>query len=130
VTEAATAAVRGFIEAFNARDLDAFVSVLSPEVELQTRRGIVIGRDEARAWATRKPSGHLHQRLVLDGVRTDGHPPVALIRRQWLWRNSDHVADEEELGVLVSIDDEGLISRWQPFDERPEALRAAGIEPE
>jgi hypothetical protein len=130
VTEAATAAVRGFIEAFNAGDLDALVSVLNPDVELQTRRGIVIGHDEARAGAPRRPSGYLHQRLVLDGVRTDGHPPVALIRRQWLWRHSDRVADDEELAVLVSIDDEGLISRWQPFDDRVEALRLAGIEAE
>ena len=85
------------------------------------------GRDEAREWATRKPFGTLDQRLVLDGVRTDGHPCVALVRRQWLWRESGEVADEEELGVLVSLVD-GLIARWQPFDDRDEALRAAGLE--
>jgi hypothetical protein len=125
---AAAEAVEAFIEAFNAEDPHAFVAVLHSEVEIQGRRGLVIGHAEARDWATRRPSGDLHQRLVLDGVRTEGHPAVALVRRQWLWRKSGEVADEEELGVLVSLADDGRIARWQPFDDRAEALRAAGLE--
>ena len=78
-------AIAAFVDAFNAEDLDALESVISPTVEIQTRRGLARGRDEARAWATRTPSGELHQRLVLEGVRADGHPPVALIHRQWFW---------------------------------------------
>ena len=120
-------AVRAFIDAFNAEDLDALIAVLDPEVEIQGRRGLVIGHDETRDWATRRPSGDLHQRLVLDGVRVDGHPAVALVRRQWLWKDREEPADEEELGVLVSFADDGRITRWQPFDDRTEALRAAGL---
>ena len=82
------------MDAFNGEDLDAFVAVLSPTVEIQGRRGLVIGREEAREWARRSPSGELRQRLVLEDFREDGHPPVALLRREWRWRDSDEVADE------------------------------------
>jgi SnoaL-like domain len=121
------AAVAAFVDAFNAEDLDAFEGVISPTVEIQTRRGLVCGRDEAREWATRTPSGELHQRLVLEGVRADGHPPVALVRREWFWERGRKVALEEELGVLVTLDRDGLIAHWQPFADRDEALRMAGI---
>ena len=121
------AAIAAFVDAFNAEDLDALESVISPTVEIQTRRGLARGRDEARAWATRTPSGELHQRLVLEGVRADGHPPVALIHRQWFWERDRKVALEEELGVLVTLDRDGLIAHWQPFADRDAALAAAGI---
>ena len=117
------------MDAFNDEDLDAFVAVLAPTVEIQGRRGLVIGREEAREWARRSPSGELRQRLVLEDVRTDGHPAVALLRREWRWHGSADVAEEQEIAALVMFDDEGLIARWQPFDERAKALEAAGIAP-
>jgi hypothetical protein len=125
--EHAAATIAAFVDAFNDEDLDAFTRTLAPMVEIQTRRGLVRGIDEARDWATRTPSGELHQRLVLDGVRADGHPAVALVRREWFWERSRKVALEEELGVLVTIDGDGLICRWQPFGDRDQALAAAGI---
>lgn len=124
-------AVRAFIDAFNAEDLDALVAVCDPEVEIQASRGIVIGHGEARAWATRNPHGNLHQRLVLEGTREDPHRVhvVALVRRQWYWRErEDDVADEEELSIVATMRD-GLIARWQPFDDPDEALTAARMDP-
>ena len=122
-------AIRAFVDAFNGEDLDAFVAAVAPTVEIQGRRGLVIGREEAREWARRRPSGELRQRLVLEDVREDGHPPVALLRRQWRWRHSEELADEQEIAALVVLDDAGRIARWQPFDEREKALEAAGIAP-
>ena len=122
-------AIRAFVDAFNREDLDALVASLSPTVEIQGRRGLVIGRAEAREWARRHPSGELRQRLVLEDVREDGHPPVALLRRQWRWRDSGELAEEQEIAALVVLDDEGRIARWQPFDERRKALEAAGVAP-
>jgi hypothetical protein len=116
-----------FVDAFNAENLDAMVAVLSESVEIQGGRGSVRGRDAAREWATRRPSGELRQRLLLDEVRTEGAVPVAELRRQWLWAETGEVADEQRLGVLVELDDEGLIRRWQPFDDPAEALAAAGL---
>jgi ketosteroid isomerase-like protein len=125
----AAEAVAAFIDAFNAEDLDALVATLTEDVEIQASGGLVEGRDEARRWATRKPTGELHQRLFLDRVEEHGAHAIADLRRQWLWREggepTDEVADEHELFYVATIRD-GLIARWAPFEDRDEALRAAG----
>ena len=120
-------AARTFIQALNDEDLDALVAVLDPEVEIQASRGIVIGHDEARRWATRKPSGDLHQRLVLDSIRDEGKHVIAFTRREWFWREGGDVADAQDLAIVVTIGDDGLITRWQPFENRDEALQAVGV---
>jgi ketosteroid isomerase-like protein len=115
--------VRRFYEAFNAEDIDAFVATLHPEVELQTARGVREGREEARSWATRNPHGGLEQRLVLEQVlgEPDGIRLVALYRKQWWWREDEKRAREDEMGALFTFRD-GLIARWQPFEDPGEAL--------
>lgn len=112
---------RRFYEAFNAQDIDAFAATLHPEVELQTARGLRVGIDEARAWATKQPIGGLDQWVVVDEVREAGEHALALARRQWRWRETDEVASEDELAVLFSFRD-GLICRWQPYADRGEAI--------
>ena len=121
-----TDAVRHFYEAFNAHDLDAFVATLSENVELQTARGLRIGREEARAWATRNPAGGLEQRYAIEELREHTDHVVALVRKQWWWAESDELADDEEIAALFTFKD-GLIARWQPFTQRAEALAAAGL---
>ena len=59
--------VREFIRAFNERDLDAFVAVLDPEVELHAMRGLRKGIEAARLWATRPPGG-VQQTIELGGA--------------------------------------------------------------
>ena len=124
-------AVRSFIEAFNDEDLDAFVAVLDPEVEIQASRGIVIGHDEARRWATRNPNGYLRQRLILDRVEIEGAHVIATVRRQWYWghrtgdRDAGRVVDEHELTIVATMRG-GRIARWQPFEDPDEAMAAAG----
>ena len=59
-----------FIRAFNERDLDAFVAVLDPEVELHSMRGLRKGREAARLWATRPPGG-VQQTIELEQLYED-----------------------------------------------------------
>jgi ketosteroid isomerase-like protein len=120
--------VQRFYEAFNAEDLDAFVATLHPEVELQTARGLREGREEARSWATRNPEGGLEQRLVLEQVvgEPGGARLVALYRKQWWWRQDEEHAHEDAMAALFTFRD-GLIARWQPFEDRHEALAVAGL---
>jgi len=120
--------VRRFYEAFNAQDLDGFVDTLHPHVELQTARGLRIGLGEARAWATRNAAGDLRQRYVVEDLIEEGNHVVALVRKQWRWKETEELAEEEETAALFTFEG-GSIARWQPFTERAEALRAAGIEP-
>jgi ketosteroid isomerase-like protein len=122
-----TEAVEAFYAAFMAQDLDAFAATLHEHVELQTARGLRIGREEARSWATRNPAGGLEQRYVIEELREHTDHVVALVRKQWWWAESDELASDEETAALFTFAD-GLISRWQPFASRADALSAGGVE--
>jgi len=117
--------VRAFIDAFNSENLDALAATLADDVAIQASRGLVEGREEARKWATRNPTGELHQRLILDGLDEEGAHVIATVRRQWYWSEDGETADEQEIFYLATMRD-GLIARWVPFEEHDEALRAAG----
>jgi limonene-1,2-epoxide hydrolase len=112
--------VREFIRAFNERDLDAFVSVLDPEIELHSMRGLRKGREAARLWATRSPGG-VQQTVELDELHEDADRAVALIRRAWHWDEDGSPAGEDELAWLFELRDHKIRS-WRPFEDRAEAL--------
>jgi ketosteroid isomerase-like protein len=119
--------VRRFYEAFDGQDLDGFVGTLHPHVELQTRRGLRIGLQEARTWAIKSSEGGLEQRYVIEDLVEHHNHVVALVRQQWWWAAEDELAEDNEIAALFTFDD-GLISRWQPFTDRTQALQAAGID--
>jgi len=124
--------VREFIRAFNERDLDAFVAVLDPEVELHAMRGLRKGREAARVWATRAPGGVQQkielERLYEDGTEGGGGRAVALIRRHWHWEEDDSLAGVDEMAWFFELRDHRVRS-WRPYDDRDEALRAGHFHP-
>lgn len=118
--------VREFIRAFNERDLDAFVAVLDPEVELHASRGVRKGREAARVWATRAPGG-VQQTIELealyeDGTEGGGGRAVALIRRHWHWEEDGSKAGVDEMAWAFELRDHKILS-WRPYEDREEALR-------
>jgi limonene-1,2-epoxide hydrolase len=122
--------VREFVRAFNERDLDAFVAVLDPEVELHAARGLRKGRDAARLWATRPPGG-VQQTIELeelheDGTEGGGGTAVATIVRRWHWEEDGSEAGADEMAWLFELRDHRILS-WRPFEDRVEAMRAAGF---
>jgi hypothetical protein len=118
--------VREFVDAFNAEDLDRLIGTLTDDIEIQTSRGLIEGHNEARRWATRNPNGYLYQRLVLDEVVEHGVHAVATVRRQWFWRHTGQVGDERQVFYVATMR-HGQICRWQPFENRDDAMRAAAI---
>jgi limonene-1,2-epoxide hydrolase len=112
--------VREFIRAFNERDLDAFVEVLDPDVELHSMRGLRKGREAARLWATR-PSGGVQQTIELDELHEESDKAVALIRRVWHWDEDGSPAGEDEMAWFFELRDHRVRS-WRPFEDRAEAL--------
>jgi len=70
----------------------------------------------------------LEQRHLIEDLVEHRNHVVALLRQQWWWSGHDEPAEDNEVGALFTFED-GLISRWQPFAERDQALHAAGIEP-
>lgn len=118
--------VREFIRAFNERDLDAFVAVLDPEVELHSARGLRKGVEAARVWATRPPGGVQQtielEQLYEDGTEGGGGRSVALILRHWRWEEDDSVAGIDFMAWAFDLRDHKIRS-WRPYDSRDEALR-------
>jgi ketosteroid isomerase-like protein len=123
--------VREFIRAFNERDLDAFVAVLAPDVELHSMKGLRKGRDAARVWATRAPGGVQQtielEQLYEDGTESGAGSAVALIRRVWRWEEDGSAGGEDEMAWLFELRDHRIRS-WRPFEDRQAALRAGGFE--
>jgi limonene-1,2-epoxide hydrolase len=118
--------VREFIRSFNERDLDAFVAVLDPEVELHSMRGLRKGGDAARIWATRAPGG-VQQTVELEELYEDTDRAVALIRRVWNWDEDGSPAGVDEMAWLFELRDHKVRS-WRPFEDRRAALHAGGFD--
>ena len=122
--------VREFIRAFNERDLDAFVAVLDPGVELHSMRGVRKGVEAARVWATREPGGVQQtielEQLYEDEAAGDG-TAVALIRRRWNWAEDGSEAGVDAMAWLFELRGNRVLG-WRPFEDREEAMRAAGFE--
>ena len=120
-----------FIDAFNGRDLDAFVATLHPEVEIHASRGLRKGIEAAREWGTRAPGG-VQQRILVEDVHEAGDRVLALIVREWWWEEDEEESGAEPAGAdlmawLFEFRD-GLISSWRAFDDRSVALTAfAGV---
>jgi len=117
------AVVLAFVNAFNAEDLDGLAEVLDPEVVIHSARGVRYGIDEALSWARRASSGELDQRIELEAIKLEGDRAVALVRKQWWWRESDELAREDEMAWSFELR-EGRIVSWRPFEDRAKALAA------
>jgi limonene-1,2-epoxide hydrolase len=118
--------VREFIRAFNERDLDGFASVLDPEVELHSMRGLRKGVQAARLWATRPPGG-VQQTIELESLSESGSEEagaaLALIRRVWRWDEDGSDAGEDEMAWLFELRGHRILS-WRPYEDRDEATAA------
>ncbi len=116
---------RSFMDAFNRRDLDDFLAVLSEDVELRTRRGIRRGRREAQGWLS-KPFDHLELQVEEGRLLATESEVVWLGRLAFTWRESGELAERVECAAVWGIED-GLIRSWEPFETPAEALRAIGV---
>jgi ketosteroid isomerase-like protein len=122
-----TEVVERFVAAFNAHDLDGFIALLDDDVEMHSLKRIRRGIEEAREWATRAPGG-VQQQIVIEELHDAGPNRVlALILRRWHWDEDGELAREEPMAWLFDLHD-GKVRRWQPFEDRAEALDAAGLD--
>jgi ketosteroid isomerase-like protein len=119
---------RRWVELFNARDdVDEFLSLLDPQVELQTPGGPRLhGHDEVRAWFE---AGYenVKPRLVPERFVAGGATVVGLGRTEARWIESGEIAHEGESAGAYWFRD-GKIIAWQPFETHAAALEAAGLQ--
>ena len=125
VPRSLTEAALEFVRTFNEGDLEAFGTLLDPDVEIHSMRGLKKGRDAAVAWATRAPGG---VQQTIEVVGTDTAPGRVLLEvdRVWRWDEDGTHASTEEMAWLFEVGEDGLISAWRPFEDRSEAIRALG----
>ncbi len=114
--------VREFVSTFNRSELDAFVELLDPEVEIHGMRGLSQGREEARAWATKKPGG-VQQTVLIESCEQSGDRILIEVKREWRWEDGGELAYTDELTWLFELKD-ALVASWRPFEDRAEARAA------
>jgi len=121
-----TETVSAFISAFNAGDLKSFVATLHPEVEIHAGRGLRVGIDAAREWATRAPGG-VQQQILVEDLRAADDRVLALIVREWWWDEGEELGAEpagaDVMAWLFELRD-GRIASWRPFEDRAKAIAA------
>ncbi|HEY7150584.1 MAG TPA: nuclear transport factor 2 family protein [Solirubrobacterales bacterium] len=101
---------RHVLGALSNGDVQAFADLIHPELEIRTARGVRRGRDEAEEWA-RKRYEHLERRYAIDELRVEGDDVLALVRTQYVWRESGLVGDEEPTVIELEFKD-GKLIRW------------------
>ena len=118
---------RRWVELYNERgDVTEFLSLLDPEVELQTPGGPRLrGHDQARDWFE-KDFENVRSRIVADRFVAEGDVVAGLGRTEVRWIESGEIAREFESAGVFWLRD-GKIVRWQPFESHDAALKAAGL---
>jgi ketosteroid isomerase-like protein len=114
------ALAKRILDAISEGDVDAFVELLDPEVEIHTQRGVRRGREEVARWA-RTRFEHLERRYEVDEVHASGGRVVVLARVLYVWRESRKVGDESLVGIVLDFRDSKLL-RWRLYDDPMEAL--------
>jgi limonene-1,2-epoxide hydrolase len=113
--------VLAFIRAFDRQDLEGLAKVMDGDVVIHSAKGTRRGVEEALGWARRVETGELEQLIEVDRIELAGDRALALIRRQWWWRDENELAREDEMAWLFELR-EGRVLSWRPFEDRAEAL--------
>ena len=121
------ALVRRWVELYNERsDVTEFLSLLDPEVELQTPGGPRLrGHEQAREWFEKEPE-NVQSRIIPDRFVEEGEVVVGLGTTEVRWMESGAIAHESESAGVFWFRD-GKIVRWQPYETYDAALKAAGL---
>jgi ketosteroid isomerase-like protein len=119
--------VRRWVALFNERgEVADFLSLLDPEVELQTPGGPRLrGHDQVRDWFEAKFE-NVQPRIVPHRFVVEGDIVVALGQMEMRWAESGEMAHEGESAGVYWFRG-GKIIRWQPFETHAAALEAVGL---
>jgi hypothetical protein len=121
------AIVRRWVELYNERsDVTEFLTLLDPEVELQTPGGPRLrGHDQARDWFE-KEFENVRSRIIPDRFVEEGDVVAGLGRTEVRWIESGEIAREFESAAVFWFRDRKIVG-WQPFETYDAALKAAGL---
>ena len=123
--------VRAAIEAFNLRDGAAFDALLASDAEIVPVRAAVErvsykGADAGSQYCAAVDERWENARWEIEDIRHDGNWVLALGYIRGRGRDSG-AAFDARAGWVAHLD-EGLITRFQTFSDRGQALKAVGPE--
>ncbi len=101
---------RAVLGALSGGDIQAFSLLVHPEIEIQTSRAVHRGKDQAEEWAQKRYE-HLERHYAIDELRGDGDVVLAIVRTQYVWRESGLVGDEQPTVIELGFRD-GMLIRW------------------
>jgi SnoaL-like domain len=118
------------IEAFNRRDLEAFLALADPEVSgvsrvLAIEGGSYRGHDGTREWWKTLLDVFPDFTISIVWVRDAGQVTVSELCNRA--HGDESAASLDDLVWQVSEWRDGLVVRWQLYESRQEALEAAGL---
>ena len=119
------------VEAFNRRDLDAFLALMDPDVKFVVRlmkmegRPHLQGHDGVREWWRGMFAVFPDFQLDVVEARDHGDSVIAAVRMHGHGVDSG-VPFEEEVWQAIKARD-GKATWWQTFPSEAEALEAAGL---
>lgn len=119
------------IDALNRRDLDAFLALSDPEVEIRPRSAALEGGDPyrghggVRSWWTNLLSVFPDFTCEIDDVRELGDATVARVRLRGHGLESAAPMEQPTWAAVIWRD--GKASWWGTFESEPEALQAARL---
>jgi len=120
-------AARRWVELFNGRgDVDEFLSLHDPGVELQTPGGPRLrGHEQVREWFE-AGFENVRPRIIPERFVAEGDTVVRLGRTEVRWIESGEIAHEGESAGAFRFRD-GKIITWQPFGTYGAALTETGL---
>jgi ketosteroid isomerase-like protein len=110
VAESRAELARQVLEALSRGDVERFAAFLHPQIEIRTARGVRRGIEDAEEWALKRYE-HLERRYAIDQLRVRGDEVLALVRTQYVWRDSGLVGNEEPTAIELEFSD-GKLIRW------------------
>ena len=109
-SESSAELARRVLEALSRGDVQGFSALVHPKVEIRTARGVLHGADAAEEWAQKRYQ-HLERRYAIDRMEVQGDEVVAVVRTQYVWRESGLVGDEEPTVIDLAFSG-GKLIRW------------------
>ena len=121
------AVARRWVELYNGRgDVDEFLSLHDPDVELQTPGGPRLrGHDQLREWFE-AGFEYVQQRIITERFVAGHDTVVGLGRIEVRWIESGDIGHKGESAGAFWFRD-GKIIAWQPFESHAAALKETGL---
>jgi ketosteroid isomerase-like protein len=117
---------RAYDRAYDARDVERMVALAHEDVEAITPRGTARGHAPLRVFMARQTYGVSWHATERRYFYRGGNTVVVSVQGEWRYVDSGDVAERENGAAVYTVHD-GLIARFQPFEDLDAALATAAM---